>query len=89
LAIAVRGRGYEFVAVVTESEVLPTGDVGSASADIEQEPQEHSARTASFPAPMQALIGRDKLLAELQDELAEFRLVALIWPGGVGKTTVA
>jgi predicted ATPase/DNA-binding winged helix-turn-helix (wHTH) protein len=49
-----------------------------------------SAATASaLPAPVLRLIGRDALAAELGEELASARLVTLVGPGGVGKTSLA
>src|ERR1700733_14867639 len=43
---------------------------------------------ATLPAAMQALIGRESLLERLAAVLKEHRLVTLVGPGGVGKTSV-
>jgi predicted ATPase/DNA-binding winged helix-turn-helix (wHTH) protein len=72
----VHGKGYEFVAVVEVVEV-------SAPTD------RNAATTAGLPAAVQPLIGRELLLGLLVDALAERRLVTLVGPGGVGKTSVA
>jgi predicted ATPase/DNA-binding winged helix-turn-helix (wHTH) protein len=42
-----------------------------------------------LPAALLRLIGREQLIAELADELAQARLVTLVGPGGVGKTSIA
>ena len=72
----VHGKGYEFVAAV---ETVP----GAAP----------SATTAVLPIPglgtaVQPLIGRGSLMPLLVDALATHRLVTLVGPGGVGKTSV-
>lgn len=41
------------------------------------------------PPPVEALLGRGPALAELRDELASGRVVTIVGPGGVGKTTLA
>jgi predicted ATPase/DNA-binding winged helix-turn-helix (wHTH) protein len=68
----VHGRGYEFIASV---ETLD-GTAGQLAGD------------AALPAAMQALIGRQSLLERLAQVLGEHRLVTLVGPGGVGKTSV-
>lgn len=44
---------------------------------------------ANIPERSTTLVGRDRLLAELDELLDSERLVTLIGPGGVGKTSVA
>ncbi len=48
-----------------------------------------SRTAASFPMPLSSLVGRDRELADLAQPLRDRRLVTLIGPGGVGKTTLA
>lgn len=48
-----------------------------------------SRTAASFPMPLSSLVGRDRELADLAQLLRDRRLVTLIGPGGVGKTTLA
>ncbi|HTL85893.1 MAG TPA: winged helix-turn-helix domain-containing protein [Acidimicrobiia bacterium] len=70
----VHGKGYEFVATV---ETL--ADV-SATAPPPTIP--------GLGTAIQPLIGRDALMALLVDALASHRLITLVGPGGVGKTSV-
>lgn len=75
----VHGKGYEFVAEVREIDARPAGGT------------DHGARHGVdvLPAsPLQRLIGRDGLLAYLVDDQASHRLVTLVGPAGVGKTSV-
>jgi predicted ATPase/DNA-binding winged helix-turn-helix (wHTH) protein len=77
----VHGKGYEFVAPVqiVESQRPDLGTTTAAPA---------SATTAALPAAVQPLIGRELLLGLLVDALATHRLITLVGPGGVGKTSL-
>ncbi|WP_273939998.1 helix-turn-helix domain-containing protein [Kutzneria chonburiensis] len=46
-------------------------------------------RVVAPPAPTTPLLGRERELAEIEELLAEVRLVTLTGPGGVGKTRLA
>ena len=73
------GQGYRFVADVTvESDAAPAGLSLPAS------PNRHN-----LPARLTALLGRADLIAKLVDRLAGERLITLVGPGGIGKTSVA
>lgn len=73
------GQGYRFVADVTvESDAAPVGPSLAAS------PDKHNV-----PARLTALLGRADLIARLIDRLPTERLVTLVGPGGIGKTSVA
>jgi len=72
----VHGKGYEFVAAV-ESD-------NTAAA----EPARRAA-IAGLGTALQPLIGRDAQLADLVVTLSANRLVTLVGPGGVGKTSLA
>ena len=80
----VRNRGYELIA-----EVVERADAAAPERPLERAPAAPARPTSVIPAAVHALIGRDELLVELREELDENRLVTLIGPGGVGKTTVA
>jgi predicted ATPase/DNA-binding winged helix-turn-helix (wHTH) protein len=71
----VHGKGYEFVAAVKVVQVSTTAD--------------RSVAIVGLPAAVQPLIGRELLLGLLVDAFAEHRLLTLVGPGGVGKTSVA
>ncbi len=79
----VHGKGYEFVADVVEEEHagravaadMPDGGDGS--------------RHSLLPAPIHPLIGRRELIGQVRVELHTHRLITLVGPGGVGKTSIA
>ena len=70
----VHGKGYEFIATVETLERPALAPVPPPD--------------ATLPAAMQALIGRESLLERLAAALGEYRLITLVGPGGVGKTSV-
>jgi predicted ATPase/DNA-binding winged helix-turn-helix (wHTH) protein len=76
----VHGRGYEFVAAVDES-----GDVAE---DLIPAAAGPGRAPTSLPLAVQTLIGRDELLDRLLADLADCRLVSIVGPAGVGKTSV-
>ena len=69
----ISGRGYRFVAPVTIAEVLST-------------PAE---RAHNLPAQIVRMIDRTDVMAALAAQLQRRRLVTIVGPGGIGKTTVA
>jgi predicted ATPase/DNA-binding winged helix-turn-helix (wHTH) protein len=71
-------RGYSFVAPVTRKESQTRADG--------QQPT-----IARLPLPRLAsrIIGREAVLDQLEGQLPEQRLLTLVGPGGIGKTTVA
>jgi predicted ATPase/DNA-binding winged helix-turn-helix (wHTH) protein len=74
----VHGKGYEFVATVVEIEESQT--------DVALSPV---ATGTSLGVRVQPLIGRETLLEQLAEMIVDHRLVTLIGPGGVGKTSLA
>src|SRR6202008_1902228 len=68
----VAGRGY--VLSVVGRSVIP---------ELNEAPRRHTP-----PARRMRLIGRDALVADLVSEARESRLLTLVGPGGVGKTSV-
>lgn len=69
----VHGKGYEFVADVQESGATGVGGVADVS---------------RLPQPLTTLVGREETVRRLSEELESSRLVTLIGPGGVGKTSL-
>jgi predicted ATPase/DNA-binding winged helix-turn-helix (wHTH) protein len=78
--IAVPGRGYRFVAPVVHSK-LPTTLPTIAPVVAE--------RSQRLPRPVSRVIGRDGVVAETARRLEGRRLLTIVGPGGIGKTTVA
>src|ERR1700759_5656718 len=72
------GRGYTFVAPVTREQQQP------ATA-----PPDRAAVRGNLPALLTRIVGRDGIIAALAAQLAQRRLLTIVGPGGVGKTTVA
>ena len=75
--VNVPGRGYRFASQVT---VVPSGALAL------QSPQ---TRKLSFPLPVVRLIGRDAAVDTLIGHIKCQRMVTLVGPGGIGKTSVA
>jgi predicted ATPase len=72
------GRGYTFVAPVTrehQHSAPVTPDGGTAAHNL--------------PVPLTRIVGRDDIIAALAAQLAQSRLLTIVGPGGIGKTTVA
>jgi DNA-binding winged helix-turn-helix (wHTH) protein len=75
------GRGYCFVAPVSQSDGSSgPAEVLHASTDA----PEHS-----LPAPLTRMVGREAIADDLAAQLLRERLITLVGPGGIGKTTVA
>lgn len=72
------GRGYRFVAEVQSPK--PPEPPGRT------DPGGHGH---NLPAATRRIVGRESAVAGLQRDINEARLVSLVGPGGVGKTTVA
>ena len=73
------GRGYRFVAVVTE--VGPDATAAGVA---------FSGRGAgNLPVRLTSLVGRDETIGQVVAYQAENRLLTLVGPGGIGKTSVA
>jgi predicted ATPase/DNA-binding winged helix-turn-helix (wHTH) protein len=72
------GRGYAFVAAVTREHAQPE----TASTD-------EVVAGNSLPAPLTRIIGREDVIAALGTQLARRRLLTIVGPAGIGKTTVA
>ncbi len=80
------GRGYCFVAPVTVISVA-SGHT-TATGPVEQSVAERPT-LRRLPASVGRVIGRASLVGELGLLLAQQRLLTIVGPGGMGKTTVA
>lgn len=77
----VAGRGYCFVAAVTrsdEEQTIPQADPAGEIRLIHK-----------LPSKLTRMIGREGTVRTLRTQLMTWRLVSIVGPGGVGKTTVA
>ncbi|HKM72583.1 MAG TPA: winged helix-turn-helix domain-containing protein [Stellaceae bacterium] len=74
----ISGRGYSFVAPVTREQRQPT-----------IAPADGTAVRGNLPALLTRIVGRDDIIAALAAQLAQRRLLTIVGPGGIGKTTVA
>ena len=77
--VTVPGRGYNFVAPVT-----PRGAIAAPLP-----PAIAPAAVHNLPLAVTRMIGRDEAVAALVSRLSRERLVTIVGPGGIGKTTVA
>ena len=75
----VPGRGYAFVAPVRRGEDRPLG----------QSPATGSVGGSNLPTPLASIVGRSDVIASLAAQLTRRRLLTLVGPGGIGKTTAA
>src|SRR5712691_2179829 len=73
------GRGYNFVAPV-RFENPPQAPLPARIASV---------AAHNLPAAMTRMIGREEAVAALVSRLSRERLVTIVGPGGIGKTTVA
>jgi predicted ATPase/DNA-binding winged helix-turn-helix (wHTH) protein len=72
----VRGQGYRFDATVTRHVIDP--------------PRAAAAPANGYlPALLTPIIGRERVVAALTEELKRRRLLTIVGPGGIGKTTVS
>jgi hypothetical protein len=73
------GRGYCFVAPITRS----AGPSPAAAQHSAAEP------LSNLPVPLMQLIGRDEVINIVSLQSAHHRLITLVGPAGIGKTSVA
>jgi predicted ATPase len=75
---SVVGRGYRFVARVQRIDLTDTF------------PERRSAlSTSNVPAPLSRMHGRAQAISEISGLVRSRRLVSIVGPGGIGKTTIA
>lgn len=73
--INISGRGYSFIADVTTN--------------IEPSPPLAVDAMHNLPGPFTQLIGREDAMADLVLQLKQHRLLTVVGPGGIGKSSVA
>ncbi len=83
--VSIAGRGYCFVAPVDWEDSADH----EAEFDGSQECPSLADRAGSLPAPHSCPVGRGECLVELTKAIQDKRLVTIVGPGGVGKTTLA
>ncbi|WP_426425572.1 ATP-binding protein [Bradyrhizobium genosp. A] len=76
--VSVPGRGYAFVAPVSSDGVDARSEAG-----IPMKPANN------VPTLLTRLIGRDAAVAQLVQQIDRHRMVTVVGPGGIGKTSVA
>ena len=76
--VNVPGRGYAFVASAVREQAHPLADSPRREVPGNE-----------IPALLTRIIGRDAAIAALTEQLARRRLLTILGPGGIGKTTVA
>jgi len=72
------GRGYSFVAPMVREQRQPA-----------TVPPPVAVVRGNLPALLTPILGRDDVIAALTTQLSQPRLLTVVGPGGVGKTTVA
>jgi predicted ATPase/DNA-binding winged helix-turn-helix (wHTH) protein len=75
----VPGRGYCFVRDVETTAAKPTAAT----------PHFERLKPQRLPTQIARVVGRDEIIVALAAEAARRRLLSLVGPGGIGKTTVA
>ena len=77
--VTVPGRGYNFVAPVRREQPSRTSPPATAT----------SPALHNLPFAATRMIGREEAVAALVSRLSRRRLVTIVGPGGIGKTTIA
>lgn len=86
----VPGRGYRFAAPVAYvREVSPATVTPASSSSVPVVVESSSNRARNFPALPMRMLGRAKALRTLAARVPQQRLVTIVGPGGIGKTTLA
>lgn len=79
------GRGYNFVAEVRRTYSRPA----VPETHVESQGPEAGVAPLALPALISGVIGREQTAAELMESIRRRRLVTIVGPGGIGKTTTA
>src|ERR1700680_425054 len=81
----IAGRGYQFTGEIRTISANPDAQ---AAAGMAQPTSTPSRPPTNLPEPVSELIGRDVELDEILDLSTSHRLVTLVGPGGIGKTSL-
>ena len=73
------GRGYRFVAPVTREQPQ----------EVQAPRPNQQARSGNLPTLLTHVVGRDEIIETVVSRCSQHRLVTIVGPGGIGKTTVA
>ena len=76
----VPGRGYAFVA--------PVGLATASDGRVPSSTPASTERPARLPPVLARMVGREEIVQSLAAQLLDVRVVSLVGPGGIGKTTV-
>ncbi|MBT2320976.1 winged helix-turn-helix domain-containing protein [Variovorax paradoxus] len=92
--VTIPGRGYRFAAALDAfpaASVAGTNAVApnSRAANLPSAARALRADTGNLPALLPPLLGRDAELATLRELVRQHRLLSLLGPGGIGKTSLA
>lgn len=85
----VPGRGYSFVAPVSQARAVTSQSNNTAAPRAPADEHSQARLASTLPARLTRMIGRDTAVAALSEQLRERRFVTIVGPGGLGKTTVA
>jgi predicted ATPase/DNA-binding winged helix-turn-helix (wHTH) protein len=77
--VNIPGRGYRFVAPVTREHREPTAPPRL----------NRPVRGGNLPGPLARVIGRSDIISMAVSRVSRHRLLTIVGPGGIGKTTVA
>jgi len=83
----VPGRGYCFVAPLDRQDAVATP--APKPAVVDQGPAAAHPLSSFVPSRLTSMVGRGDAVARLVDLVPQRRLVTVLGPGGIGKTTVA
>ena len=78
--LTIPGRGYSFVAPISRLDKVGTARAAPAATDKPQH---------NLPPALTRMVGRGATIETITTQVQNHRLVTLVGPGGIGKTTVA